>query len=289
MKRHNYRAKLIFLLTAGTIGIIFLVIGMYQMVEFMDSTAFCGRLCHQVMYPEYVTHQVSPHSNVTCAQCHVGRGADYLVKSKLSGLPLITATILGNYERPIPTPVKNLRPARDICEQCHQPGRFSGDLVRVHTKYLQDENNTQQVDSRILRVGGGELGIAHDIHWLIAGNVWYLPMDEKRQQIGWVGIENEKGELVTEYIDPDKAAELIHTDTVDLMVQDDISNNKYPMPCYAEGKDEVFVGRLRRDESNAKALNMWIVSDNLRKGAATNAVQIAEYIADFTQKPSFGK
>jgi len=212
MKRHNYRAKLIFLLTAGTIGIIFLVIGMYQMVEFMDSTAFCGRLCHQVMYPEYVTHQVSPHSNVTCAQCHVGRGADYLVKSKLSGLPLITATILGNYERPIPTPVKNLRPARDICEQCHQPGRFSGDLVRVHTKYLQDENNTQQVDSRILRVGGGELGIAHDIHWLIAGNVWYLPMDEKRQQIGWVGIENEKGELVTEYIDPDKAAELIHTD-----------------------------------------------------------------------------
>src|SRR3989304_10544252 len=106
MKRHNYRAKLIFLLTAGTIGIIFLVIGMYQMVEFMDSTAFCGRLCHQVMYPEYTTHQASPHSQVTCAECHVGRGADYMVRSKLSGVPLIFTTVLGTYQRPIPTPVE---------------------------------------------------------------------------------------------------------------------------------------------------------------------------------------
>ena len=63
-----------------------------------------------------------------------------------------------------------------------------------------------------------------------------------------------------------------------ITVQDDISNNQYPMPNYAEGKDEVFVGRLRRDESNANTLNMWIVTDNLCKGAATNAVQIAEYI-----------
>ena len=65
-----------------------------------------------------------------------------------------------------------------------------------------------------------------------------------------------------------------------ITVQDDISNNQYPMPNYAEGKDEVFVGRLRRDESNANTLNMWIVSDNLRKGAATNAVQIAEYLIE---------
>ncbi|MBL0103082.1 MAG: aspartate-semialdehyde dehydrogenase [Bacteroidetes bacterium] len=59
---------------------------------------------------------------------------------------------------------------------------------------------------------------------------------------------------------------------------DDVSNLKYPMPLYAEGKDEVFVGRIRRDESQPKTLNMWIVADNLRKGAATNAVQIGEYL-----------
>ncbi|MEN8225087.1 MAG: aspartate-semialdehyde dehydrogenase [Bacteroidota bacterium] len=63
-----------------------------------------------------------------------------------------------------------------------------------------------------------------------------------------------------------------------ITIQDDIRNNVYPMPLLAQGKDDVFVGRIRKDESCKNALNMWIVSDNLRKGAATNAVQIAEYL-----------
>lgn len=63
-----------------------------------------------------------------------------------------------------------------------------------------------------------------------------------------------------------------------VVVVDDPANQRYPMPIDAEGKDEVFVGRIRRDESQPHALNMWIVSDNLRKGAATNAIQIAEYL-----------
>ena len=68
--------------------------------------------------------------------------------------------------------------------------------------------------------------------------------------------------------------------TQGIIVQDNPSKNIYPMPCNAEGKDEVFVGRIRRDESREKSLNMWIVSDNLRKGAATNAIQIAEYLVE---------
>ncbi len=67
--------------------------------------------------------------------------------------------------------------------------------------------------------------------------------------------------------------------TPGVVVQDDVANNVYPMPINAHQKDEVFVGRLRRDESNSNSLNMWIVADNLRKGAATNAVQIAEFLA----------
>ncbi|MDX5585420.1 MAG: aspartate-semialdehyde dehydrogenase [Aureibaculum sp.] len=63
-------------------------------------------------------------------------------------------------------------------------------------------------------------------------------------------------------------------------VQDNIDTNTYPMPIYAEGKDDVFVGRIRRDLSQPKTLNMWIVSDNLRKGAATNTIQIAEYLVE---------
>lgn len=67
-------------------------------------------------------------------------------------------------------------------------------------------------------------------------------------------------------------------DTEGVTVQDNIGENSYPMPIYANGKDDVFVGRIRRDGSQPKTLNMWIVSDNLRKGAATNTIQIAEYL-----------
>ncbi len=66
--------------------------------------------------------------------------------------------------------------------------------------------------------------------------------------------------------------------TPGVVVMDDVQNNIYPMPLYSEGKDEVFVGRIRRDLSQPKSLNLWVVADNLRKGAATNAVQIAEYL-----------
>ena len=70
------------------------------------------------------------------------------------------------------------------------------------------------------------------------------------------------------------------SETPGVVVQDDVGNNVYPMPITAHHKDEVFVGRIRRDESQENSLNLWIVSDNLRKGAATNAVQIAEYLVE---------
>jgi aspartate-semialdehyde dehydrogenase len=70
------------------------------------------------------------------------------------------------------------------------------------------------------------------------------------------------------------------TSSKGITVQDDANKNLYPMPLFAEGKNDVFVGRIRRDESNPKSLNLWIVSDNLRKGAATNAIQIAEYMVE---------
>lgn len=72
----------------------------------------------------------------------------------------------------------------------------------------------------------------------------------------------------------------ILSQTPGVIVQDDLETNTYPMPRFAEGKDEVFVGRIRRDESQPMTMNMWVVSDNLRKGAATNTIQIAEYLAE---------
>ena len=77
--------------------------------------------------------------------------------------------------------------------------------------------------------------------------------------------------------DIDKVREIL-SKTAGIIVQDDVQNNVYPMPITAHNKDEVFVGRIRRDESQPNTLNMWIVADNLRKGAATNTIQIAEYL-----------
>lgn len=77
--------------------------------------------------------------------------------------------------------------------------------------------------------------------------------------------------------DVDEVRQILH-DTDGVVVKDNLDTNTYPMPIYAEGKDDVFVGRIRRDESQPNSLNMWVVSDNLRKGAATNTIQIAEYL-----------
>ncbi len=79
--------------------------------------------------------------------------------------------------------------------------------------------------------------------------------------------------------DLNEVRQLLHS-TKGVVVQDNPDTNTYPMPVFAHDKDEVFVGRIRRDETQANTLNMWIVADNLRKGAATNAIQIAEYLVD---------
>lgn len=205
-RNRRRRQRLLFLVFGGAVGLVMLVIGSYQMLEFMDSTDFCGRLCHDVMYPEFTTYEASPHSRVECVDCHVGSGASYLVKSKASGVPQMFASLFNTFSRPISTPVENLRPARETCEACHWPEKFSGDLVRTHRSYLPDEENTEQVDTRIFKVGGGGFDSAEGIHWHIGAEVWYLPLDDKRREIAWVGVEVEGGGLQV-YVDPKLADE----------------------------------------------------------------------------------
>ncbi len=135
----------------------------YRGVEYMDSTSFCGTTCHQVMDPEYTAYQNSPHAHVACVECHIGPGAGWFVRSKLSGLRQVFAVTFHTYSRPIPSPVKYLRPARETCEQCHWPQRFTGDKFLVNTSYKDDEKNTPQTDVLLLKVGGrtwqGSVGI----------------------------------------------------------------------------------------------------------------------------------
>src|SRR5262245_22011700 len=123
---------------ATALNIAIFGIATYRGVEHMDSVSFCGQSCHTVMGPVFTAYQDSPHSRVACVACHIGPGASWFVKSKLSGARQVYAVTFKTYSRPIPTPVKELRPARETCEQCHWPQKFTGDRVVVRTKYDSD-------------------------------------------------------------------------------------------------------------------------------------------------------
>jgi nitrate/TMAO reductase-like tetraheme cytochrome c subunit len=150
--------------TVANVGIV--GTGAYRAVHYMDSTSFCGTACHSVMAPEYTAFVDSPHSRVGCVQCHIGPGASWFVKSKLSGARQLVAVTLGTYSRPIPSPVHELRPARDTCEQCHWPSKFHGDKLVVKEKYADDEANTRTVSVLMLRIGGTAPGGRQGIHGL---------------------------------------------------------------------------------------------------------------------------
>ncbi len=117
---HTRRWLLIFLgITA--VNVVILTGAVYKGVHYMETTEFCGLACHSVMEPEHTAHARSPHSRVSCAGCHIGPGADWFVKSKLDGAWQVISVAFDLYPRPIPTPLEDLRPARDTCEQCHWP------------------------------------------------------------------------------------------------------------------------------------------------------------------------
>jgi nitrate/TMAO reductase-like tetraheme cytochrome c subunit len=157
------RSSLLFVALATFLNILIFSFASYRGVSYMDSTTFCGQTCHTVMQPEFSAYQNSPHSRVECVQCHIGPGAGWFVKSKLSGLRQVYAVTFKTYSHPIPSPVKYLRPARDTCEQCHWPQRFSGDKFVLKTNYKEDEKNTPLTTALIVKVGGhsrsGSVGI----------------------------------------------------------------------------------------------------------------------------------
>ncbi len=113
-------------------NVIIVATGTYKGIETMETTEFCGGACHSVMNPEFTTYSRSPHSRVRCTQCHIGPGANWFVKSKLSGSWQLVAVAFDLYPRPIPTPVQNLRPARETCEQCHWPTQVRGRAPEDH-------------------------------------------------------------------------------------------------------------------------------------------------------------
>ena len=171
-------------------------------VEYMDSNQFCGLTCHTVMSPEYTAFLDSAHSRVGCAQCHIGHGAPALVRAKISGTRQLFAVAFGTYSRPIPSPVEHLRPARETCEQCHWPQKFTNDKLIVRNKYAEDEANTPSTTVLLLKIGGhtpnGTTGI-HGRHLDAMERISYVTTDRRRQEIPKVTYREDNGTLV-EYV-----------------------------------------------------------------------------------------
>jgi len=175
--------------------VLFVVVsaaGSYRAYEFTDSVQFCGQLCHTVMKPEFTAYQQSPHARVACVDCHVGAGATWYVKSKLSGAYQLYAVTFNKFPRPIPSPVASLRPAPETCEQCHWPKKFWGAQLKVFTHYASDEQNTSRQIRMLIKTGGGDPNIGagqpSGIHWHmnINNEINYVATDAQRQVIPWV-------------------------------------------------------------------------------------------------------
>ena len=210
--------SLFFLLLSG--------VGSYEAFHYTESVKFCGTVCHEVMKPEYTAYQNSPHARVACVECHVGTGATWYVKSKLSGLHQVYAVLTNNFDRPIPTPITDLRPARETCEECHWPQKFYSRQLVNERHYLTDSANTEWNISLQMKIGAqvSALGLSEGIHWHINPDVEinYVPRTGDREDIPYVKYINKKTGKVTIFqseddpLKPDTIPQMEHR-TMDCM------------------------------------------------------------------------
>lgn len=178
------------------VNAVILSVGSYRSVEYMDSANFCGQTCHTVMQPEFTAFLNSPHQRVGCVQCHIGPGAGWFVKSKLSGVRQVVAVTFHTYSRPIPSPVEQLRPARETCETCHWPLMFTGDKLIVRKKYSDDEKNTPLTTVLLMKIGGhnGQMAVGiHGRHLDLKSRVQYIATDRQRQVLPRVTYLDDDG------------------------------------------------------------------------------------------------
>jgi c(7)-type cytochrome triheme protein len=224
---------------AGTFlgALVFLglsAVGGYHSYHYTDSVTFCGQTCHTVMEPEYTAYQNSAHARVACVSCHIGPGAEWYVKSKINGAYQVYSVIFNKYSRPIPTPIRHLRPSQDICEQCHWPEKFWGERLASRVHFSEDEKNTRREIALLIKTGGGgQHGLNQGIHWHmnIANQVFYAAADEKRQVIPWVRTEGPNGEVV-EYMSTEQPMSAENLKKAEVRLMDCIDCHNRPSHRY---------------------------------------------------------
>ncbi|HKJ04213.1 MAG TPA: NapC/NirT family cytochrome c [Geopsychrobacteraceae bacterium] len=228
--------KLVFLGVFLTCINIFVVgVLAYSGYHYMESNAFCGEVCHVPMTPEYTAYQNSAHSRVHCVECHIGSGASWFVKSKISGARQLYAVVADTFARPIETPVHGLRPARDTCEQCHRPEKFHGDKLVIKDNFLEDENNTHVQTVLLLKIGsaGDRSADSHGIHWHVApeNEITYTATDRQRNIIPVVSQRAENGQTIV-YRSGEAEEQLAEADHLQERVMDCIDCHNRPSHIY---------------------------------------------------------
>jgi len=194
------RRRLVVLVGMAFIFLFMSAFGSYRAFEYTESVTFCGQACHSVMNPEYVAYQASPHAKIRCVECHVGSGADAYVQAKFSGARQLLGIVTGHYNRPIQTPVHNMRSATETCQSCHWSEKYHGDVLKVFSHYGYDEANSLNQTRMNIKVGGGDpnSGAVGGIHWHmnISNEITFVSADEKRQIIPWVQMKDRNGRVV---------------------------------------------------------------------------------------------
>jgi nitrate/TMAO reductase-like tetraheme cytochrome c subunit len=183
----------------GILTIAVLIGGSYGW-QYTNSPSFCGTSCH-TMPPEYAAYQVSPHANIACVECHIGR--EFIgnqIFRKAGDIKHLIATTFKTYEYPIMA--STMRPARESCETCHSPAKFSDDSLRVSAHFTPNQTNMPYAIDLILKTGGGskQSGLGRGIHWHIVNKVYYYATDSTQQTIPYVRVVNDDSS-VTEYTD----------------------------------------------------------------------------------------
>ena len=194
---HKHRKFLIAFISLTVVNVSVLGLIGYEGYHFTDSPYFCGVVCHQVMAPEYTAYQRSPHAKVACVECHIGPGAQWFVRAKISGLRQVAAVVTDSYSKPIPAPVEHLRPARDTCEHCHWPDKFHGKKIKIFKHFSNDNQQEPEINEIALHIGGRnpETSKFEGIHWHVSEDVevQYLAADVQRTQIAKVRVKRPDG------------------------------------------------------------------------------------------------
>ncbi len=186
-----FRHGALIVLIATMANLVIVGTSTYEGVTYMDSAQFCGKSCH-VMQPQWVAYQHSPHSHVACVECHVGPGFNSYVRAKMQGTKQLYEVAFHDYPRPITVPLNALRPAREACEHCHNPRRFTGDKLVIINTFGDDEKNTEATTVLVLH-----LNLIHREH---LNHFVYTATDDTLQKIIAVNMPNPKGGE-TQFID----------------------------------------------------------------------------------------